>query len=61
MSSLAEIEQAVANLSPEAFTEFERWFMEERNRKWDQQIDAEASNFLLEEPNSASGPAGGLL
>jgi hypothetical protein len=53
MSSVVEIEQAVAKLSREQFVEFERWFVAEKNRKWDQQIEADsdsgALDFLLRE------------
>jgi hypothetical protein len=53
MGSIAEIEQAVAKLSDQEFIEFERWFNEERNRKWDRQIEADsgsgALDFLLKE------------
>jgi hypothetical protein len=35
MRSVAEIEQAIAKLSAREFVELERWFDEERNRKWD--------------------------
>jgi hypothetical protein len=53
MSSVAEIEHAISKLSRGAFVELERWFDEERNRKWDQQIEADsesgALDFLLRE------------
>jgi len=53
MSSVAEIEEAVAKLSPREFVEFERWFESERNRKWDRQIEADSKSgsldFLLRE------------
>ncbi len=53
MSSVAEIEQAIAKLSSREFVEFERWFDEERNRKWDQQIEDDSASgaldFLLKE------------
>jgi hypothetical protein len=48
MSSIAEIEQAVAKLSAQEFVEFERWFDEERNRKWDQQIEADSASVALD-------------
>jgi hypothetical protein len=47
MSSVAEIEQAIARLPREQFLEFERWFDDERNRKWDHQIEADARNGKL--------------
>ena len=53
MGSIAEIEQAIAKLSDQDFVEFERWFDEERNRKWDRQIEADSASgaldFLLKE------------
>ena len=53
MSSVAEIEQAIAKLSSKEFVELERWFGAERNRKWDRQIEADsksgALDFLLKE------------
>jgi hypothetical protein len=53
MTSVAEIEQAIANLSSQDFVELERWFDAERARKWDLQIesdsDAGAFDALLKE------------
>jgi hypothetical protein len=53
MSSVAELEQAIAKLSLQEFVEFERWFDVERNRKWDRQIEADSASgaldFLLKE------------
>lgn len=49
MSSVAEIEQAIATLSPGEFVELERWFDAERNRKWDRQIEEDAGNGKLRE------------
>ncbi|MDE3098321.1 MAG: hypothetical protein KGJ88_02510 [Verrucomicrobiota bacterium] len=51
MSSVAEIEQAIARLSVREFGELEQWFDAERNRQWDRQIEAD----------SASGALDGLL
>jgi hypothetical protein len=48
MSSIAEIEQAIAKLSSQEFVEFERWFDEERNRKWDRQIEADSASGALD-------------
>ena len=48
MSSVSEIERAVAKLSALEFTEFERWFDEERNRKWDSQIEADSASGALD-------------
>ena len=53
MSSVAEIEKAIAKLSAQEFVELERWFDAERNRKWDRQIEADSASgaldFLLKE------------
>jgi hypothetical protein len=53
MSSVAEIEQAIAKLSTREFVELDNWLAAERNRKWDQQIamdsDAGAFDYLLRE------------
>lgn len=47
MSSVVEIEQAIAKLSVQEFVELERWFDAERNRKWDCQIETDAQNGKL--------------
>ena len=47
MSSVAEIEQAIAKLPPGEFVQLERWFDAERNRKWDRQIEEHAQNGKL--------------
>jgi len=47
MSSVAEIEQAIARLSEAEFGELTRWFDEQRNRKWDEQIEQDARNGNL--------------
>jgi len=49
MSSVAEIEQAIAKLPPGEFVELERWFDAERNRKWDRQIEEDAQSGKLRE------------
>ena len=49
MSSVAEIEQAIAGLSAEDFVELARWFDVERNRKWDRQIKEDAQSGRLRE------------
>ena len=43
MSSVAEIEQAIAKLSSLEFVELERWLDQERNRQWDRQIEADSA------------------
>jgi hypothetical protein len=47
MSSVVEIEQAIAKLSREQFVELERWFDAERNRNWDRQIEEDARSGKL--------------
>jgi hypothetical protein len=53
MGSIAEIEQAIARLSPQDFVQLGQWFDAERNRKWDRQIEADSASgaldFLLNE------------
>jgi hypothetical protein len=49
MSSVAEIELAIANLPPGEFVQLERWFDAERNRKWDRQIEENAQSGKLRE------------
>jgi len=44
MSSVTEIERAIAKLSSQEFVELERWFAAERNRKWDKQIEADSAS-----------------
>jgi len=47
MRSAAEIQEAIAKLSPGEFAELERWFEIERNRRWDRQIEEDARNGRL--------------
>jgi hypothetical protein len=49
MSSIVEIEQAIAKLPREQFVELGRWFDAERNRKWDLQIEEDARSGKLRE------------
>jgi hypothetical protein len=48
MSSVAEIEQAIAKLPDGEFVQLERWFDAERNRKWDRQIEEDAHSGQLQ-------------
>jgi hypothetical protein len=48
MSSVAEIEQAIAKLSTREFVELEDWLAAERNRKWDQQLAADSASGALD-------------
>jgi hypothetical protein len=47
MSSVAEIEAAIAKLPPREFGQLERWFDAERNRKWYRQIEEDAQSGKL--------------
>ena len=49
MSSVVEIEEAIAKLPPGEFMQLERWFDAERNRKWDQELEADAQSGKLRE------------
>jgi len=49
MSSVAEIEDAIGKLPPGEFVQLERWFDAERNRKWDRQLEEDASSGKLRE------------
>jgi hypothetical protein len=47
MSSVAEMEEAIAKLPPLEFVQLERWFDAERNRKWDRPSEEDAQNGKL--------------
>lgn len=47
MSSLIEIENVVAKLSPSDFSQFREWFFEYENQKWDKQIEADINSDKL--------------
>ena len=53
MSTVVEIESAIANLPKKEFWELASWFDDARNRAWDQQMQADAESgkldFLFEE------------
>jgi hypothetical protein len=49
MSSVADIERAIAKLSEGEFVELEQWFDERRNRQWDRQIEEHAQSGKLQE------------
>jgi len=49
MSSVVEIEEAIAKLPREQFVELERWFDDERNRKWDRQIEDDVRSGKVRE------------
>lgn len=48
MSSVAEIEQAIAHLPAPDFLLLSRWFDEQRNRRWDEQMDSDAESGALD-------------
>lgn len=48
MSSVAEIEAAIARLPRQEFVRLERWFAAERNRKWDAQLEEDSDSGALE-------------
>jgi hypothetical protein len=49
MSSVDEIETAIAKLPLGEFAQLERWFDAERNRKWDRQFEQDAQSGKLRE------------
>lgn len=49
MSSVAEIERAIAQLSTRDFVELGRWFDAERNRQWDRQIEDDSASGALDQ------------
>ena len=49
MSSVTEIEQAIARLPRPEFVRLERWFDAERNRKWDAQIEEDSNSGALDQ------------
>ncbi len=53
VSSITEIEQAIARLSPRDFAQLGEWFDALRNREWDRQLEADSASgaldFLLKE------------
>ena len=48
MSTVQEIEQAVARLTPEELTSFRDWFAEFDARIWDQQFEDDAKSGKLD-------------
>jgi hypothetical protein len=49
MSSVVEIEQAIARLSTREFVELGCWFDTERNRQWDRQIEDDSASGALDQ------------
>lgn len=60
MSRVKEIEQAIADLSPEEFRAISRWFREQEQQHWDRRLDEDASTgrleFLFEESGTIPWP-----
>jgi dsDNA-binding SOS-regulon protein len=48
VSSLTEIEQAIATLPPEQFEELARWIAERREDAWDRQFEADVKAGRLD-------------
>lgn len=48
MSTVAEIEQAITKLTREEFAAFERWFESQRDKTWDEQLEADSAAGLLD-------------
>lgn len=48
MSSVVEIEQAIADLPTPDFVVLGRWFDEQRNQRWDVQMDKDAESGALD-------------
>ena len=59
MSRIAEIQQAVLDLSESDYLEFRQWFSELDWEKWDEQIDTDSGHgrldFLIAEALEAKG------
>ena len=53
MDRVQEIEAAIDGLKPDEYRRFVQWFREREQRRWDEQIDRDASagklDFLFEE------------
>lgn len=48
MSTVAEIESAIALLPAEDFVELGRWFDNQRNQRWDEQMSRDAESGKLD-------------
>ena len=48
MTSLKELERAIANLPEEEYRELRRWFLEKDWEKWDRQIVADSRAGMLD-------------
>jgi hypothetical protein len=48
MSRVEEIEQAIAQLDPNEFSEVARWILELDQKRWDDQLDRDAAAGKLD-------------
>ena len=48
MSRVEEIEQAIAQLDPNEFSEVARWILELDQKRWDDQLDRDATAGKLD-------------
>ncbi len=48
MSTVADIESAITRLSAPEFVELERWFEEQRERRWDEQIEKDSASGAMD-------------
>ena len=48
MSTVAEIENAIAKLPAKEFVELGRWFDDQRNQRWDEQMSRDAESGKLD-------------
>jgi len=48
MSTIQEIETAVAQLAPEQLADFRMWFAEFDAQRWDQQVEADVATGRLD-------------
>ena len=57
MANVEDIENAIANLSPEDYARFLEWFRERDQQVWDEQMDRDAAagklDFLRQEAQGA--------
>jgi hypothetical protein len=48
VTKIQKLEAAIAELPRQEFADLARWFDEERNRKWDRQMDEDAASGKLQ-------------
>jgi hypothetical protein len=49
MSTIEEIESAVARLTPSDYEKFRQWLSDYENRKWDRQLDEDSQAGRLDD------------